>query len=90
MENNGTPLRIDPLAGKSLPRMITEKQAAWMLSVSVAALRRWRREHRGPQFTRLERCIRYDLRVIELYLLDNSSQKKAADSHSAANWEGRI
>jgi hypothetical protein len=57
----------------TLPQMLGEKQAARMLAVSVAALRRWRREGRGPQFTRVERCIRYDPRAIERFLAENSS-----------------
>lgn len=40
-------------------RMMNEKQAARMLGVSIAALRRWRREGRGPRFARLEKCVRY-------------------------------
>lgn len=69
----------------SVPQMLSEKQAARMLAVSVAALRKWRRERRGPQFTRLERCVRYDLRAIERFLAEHSSgNKKAADSRSAA------
>jgi hypothetical protein len=48
-----------------LPQLLSEKQAARLLAVSVAALRRWRREGRGPKFARVEACIRYDLRAIE-------------------------
>jgi hypothetical protein len=74
----------------SLPRLLDEKQAARVLSVSVAALRRWRHEERGPQFVRLERCVRYDMRTIERFLSENSSaNKKAADSRSAAQREVR-
>ena len=73
-----------------LPQMLGEKQAARMLAVSVAALRRWRREGRGPQFTRLERCIRYDLRAIERFLAKHSScDKEAGDSRSAAEPDAR-
>lgn len=72
------------------PQLITEIQAAKILAVSVAALRRWRREGRGPRFTRCERCVRYDLRAIERFLTENSSaNKKAADSRSAADREVR-
>jgi predicted site-specific integrase-resolvase len=68
-----------------LPRMLSEKQAAQMLAVSVAALRRWRREGRGPQFTRLQRCIRYDVRAIEKFLAEHTSgDERATDSQFAA------
>ena len=59
----------------TLPQLLNEKQAARMLAVSVAALRRWRREGRGPQFARLQRCVRYDLRAIEQFLAMNSCHK---------------
>ena len=47
-----------------LPIAIRETEAAEMIGVSVAALRHWRREHRGPVFVRIERCVRY--RVADL------------------------
>jgi hypothetical protein len=66
-------------------QLVTEAQAARMLAVSVAALRRWRAERRGPVFTRCGRCVRYDLRSIERFLEQNcSANKKATDSPSAA------
>jgi Helix-turn-helix domain len=63
---------------QAIPRMLSEKQAAEILCVSVAALRRWRRERRGPQFARLERCVRYDLRSLERFVTENSSTKGMA------------
>jgi hypothetical protein len=42
-----------------------------MLDVSTAALRRWRRENRGPRFVKLGRCVRYLLRDLEVYLEEN-------------------
>jgi hypothetical protein len=56
------------------PQMLKEKQAAQALAVSVAALRRWRREKRGPQFTRLNRCIRYSVLSIQEFLAEHSSK----------------
>ena len=68
----------------ALPQMLDEVQVARVLAVSIAALRRWRREGRGPEFTRLERCIRYNVKSIECWLAENSSgNKKASDSQSA-------
>ena len=76
-------------AALTFPQMISEKQAARLLAVSIAALRRWRREGRGPEFTRLERCVRYNIKSIECWLAENSSGNKiAADSQSAARVEG--
>ena len=72
-------------AALTLPQMLSEKQAARILAVSIAALRRWRREGRGPIFTRLERCVRYDLRAIEAFLAENSSgNKRAAEPRAEA------
>ena len=71
------------------PMVVTEGEAARLLSVSRAALRRWRREGRGPEFTRLERCVRYDLRSIELFVTQNSSgNKRTADSRPSPTPEG--
>lgn len=71
-------------------QLVTERSAARMLAVSVAALRRWRRENRGPAFVRCERCVRYDLRTLEHFLAERSStQKIAADRESAARREVR-
>ena len=69
----------------TFPQLLSEKQAARILAVSIAALRRWRREGRGPIFTRLERCVRYDLRSIELFLAENSSgNQRATEPRSEA------
>jgi hypothetical protein len=73
------------LGTSDIPRLLTEKAAARILAVSLAGLRRWRREGRGPRFTRLERCVRYDLRAIEQFLAEHSSRNgKAKDSRLVA------
>jgi hypothetical protein len=73
-----------------IPHLLTEREAARILACSVSALRKWRREGRGPQATHIERLVRYDVRVIERFLANNRAQgKKAADSRSAAKWEVR-
>jgi len=71
-----------------LTQMLNETQTARLLAVSVAALRRWRREGRGPQFLRLGKCIRYDVRAIERFLAANSSDHiKVANSTPPAESE---
>lgn len=45
--------------GETGMQLITEEEAARRLCCTVAALRRWRREGRGPRFVRLGRLIRY-------------------------------
>lgn len=76
---------------RDLPQLLDEKRAAQLLAVSVAALRRWRREQRGPEFVHLERCVRYPARSLERYLVENLStnKKRAADRESAAPREVR-
>lgn len=57
------------------PTLFNERDAARMLAVSVAALRRWRRERRGPRATYIERCVRYELRELQRYLAEHSAQR---------------
>jgi len=49
-------------------KVIREREAAEVMGVSVAALRRWRRERRGPKYIRMERCIGYLLADLQTYL----------------------
>ena len=51
--------------------IVREVEAARLLAVSVAALRRWRREGRGPSFVRLERCIGYRLADLQSFITEN-------------------
>ncbi len=75
---------------QTLPQLLNEQQTARILNVSTAALRRWRREGRGPEFAHVERCVRYPVQAIERFLTENSSaNKKAADRKSAAQQEVR-
>ena len=74
-------------------QLLTETDASKKLAVSIGALRRWRREGRGPAFTRLERCIRYDVRILEVWLTEHSSapkQSPARDTQPAEEAEGRM
>ena len=59
-------------------QLLNEREAAKILAVSVAALRRWRHEQRGPQFVRCERCIRYSLNELSKFVALNSSRNKRA------------
>ena len=51
---------------------LTEREVAELLRCSVAALRRWRREHRGPHFVKLERLIRYPVSDLREFLDQNT------------------
>ena len=55
-----------------IPVAVRETEAARLIGVSVAALRRWRREKRGPRFVKLERCVRYRVADLNAFLDGNS------------------
>ena len=52
---------------------LTEKEVAIFLHCSVAALRRWRRENRGPRFFKIGRLVRYDLKSLHEFCEANAS-----------------
>jgi Helix-turn-helix domain len=70
------------------PQIVRERGTAKMLGVSTAALRRWRREGRGPAFVRLERCIGYRLADLEAFLAKNTVYS-AEGSHPGEPAPGR-
>ena len=39
--------------------LLTENEASEILNCTKAALRRWRRERRGPDFIKIGRLVRY-------------------------------
>lgn len=67
------------LAGsKSFMKTMTEKEAAQVLSCSVACLRRMRRKCRGPRWTRVGRLVRYSDRWLNEFLEANSTRESSA------------
>jgi hypothetical protein len=65
-----------------VPQMLNETQVARALAVTVSALRRWRSEGRGPEFVRIETCVRYDVRAIEKFLSKNLSNPRTNSESS--------
>lgn len=57
------------------PIVVRERDAAALLGVSTAALRRWRRERRGPMFVRIESCIGYRVTDLEQFLAENAVKR---------------
>ena len=53
-------------------QLLTENETATTLKCTKAALRRWRRERRGPRFVKLGRLIRYRLSDIETFVDQNT------------------
>jgi len=52
--------------------LIREREAAQLLSVSYATLRRWRYLGQGPRFHRMGRCVRYRRQDVERFLADRA------------------
>jgi hypothetical protein len=48
--------------------LLTEEEVAERLHVSVASLRRWRLERRGPQFIKVSSLVRYRPEDLETWL----------------------
>lgn len=48
--------------------LIRERDAAHLLDMSVAALRKWRREGRGPRYFKVGKLVRYRAGDIESFI----------------------
>jgi excisionase family DNA binding protein len=48
--------------------LLTEEEVAKQLRVSIASLRRWRLEQRGPRFIKVGSLVRYRPEEIESWL----------------------
>jgi excisionase family DNA binding protein len=48
--------------------LLTEEDVATQLHVSVASIRRWRLERRGPRFMKVGSLVRYKLEDLEAWL----------------------
>lgn len=46
------------------PELLTAKQVAERLQLSIWTLRNWRRDRKGPKYLRLGRAVRYRLEDI--------------------------
>ncbi len=49
-------------------QLLTEIETSKILCCTIAALRRWRRERRGPRFVKLGRLIRYSQTDLENFV----------------------
>jgi len=86
--NLGQELRLgseadEPDGGKTMesqPLVVREREAARLLGISIAGLRRWRAERRGPPFVKIERCVAYRVRDLEAFLAEHLCSAKSAAS----------
>lgn len=53
-----------------ITEVLTPREAAGFLNVSVHTLAKWRCNKKGPGYMRTGRLIRYDRKVLEAYLLN--------------------
>ena len=51
-----------------LPQLLKENEAANILSLEVATLRRWRWAGTGPSFLKIGGAVRYDVAEIERFI----------------------
>jgi hypothetical protein len=49
-------------------RLLTEREAARVLSIAEITLRNWRRNGLGPAHVQLGRCIRYTVNALQDYV----------------------
>jgi hypothetical protein len=53
------------------PLVVSEREVALMLGVSVSALRLWRSQRVGPPFARIRRRVVYLIKDLEAFLGSN-------------------
>ncbi len=64
----GTPLLPASSPGSRGEPLLTDDEAAHLLALSVATLKKWRRIRRGPRYYRLGSAIRYRREDLESFL----------------------
>ena len=73
--------------------LLTEEEVAKRLSVSLASVRRWRLERRGPQFIKVGSLVRYRPEAFESWLASlptgGSQTAEAETATVAARRNGR-
>jgi hypothetical protein len=53
-----------------MDELLTERQAAALLNVSVKSLQGWRSRGGGPPYRKLGRCVRYAMTDLDAFLCD--------------------
>jgi predicted DNA-binding transcriptional regulator AlpA len=66
--------------------LLNERQAAQLLNIKVATLRRWRRAGKGPAFLKIGGAVRYDRAELEGFI---ASARRMSTSDSGAGLSGR-
>jgi len=63
--------------------VLTERELAQRLKVSLSLVRKWRRESKGPRFVRLSKCVRYVVEDVQRWLAEQSGGPTAKASPSS-------
>ena len=61
--------------------LLNETQVAQLLCCTKSALRRWRREGRGPRFVKIGRLVRYRQEDVEDFINQNTVQAHLAGAN---------
>lgn|SRR5262249_54470274 len=69
----------------AMVQLLDETATAKLLGITCAALRRWRRERRGPNFCRIGRLIRYRLDDLEAFIDENTQRYTNRKESRAGN-----
>ena len=67
-------------------KLMTEDETAVALSCTKAALRRWRRERRGPRWIKLGRLVRYRESDLEVFIERNIQSVQEKSRHAAISY----
>lgn len=73
-----------PTEGLAMDTLLTTKQAATYLNVSVNTLNRWRWAGRGPTFAKMGDVVRYSQSDLDAYVAANKHASTTAAQHTAA------
>ena len=73
----------DQIAIETTRRLLKEDEAAQILSLEVATLRRWRWSGRGPRFIKLGGAVRYDPTDVQAFI-DAQRRESTSDQSAAA------
>jgi excisionase family DNA binding protein len=69
---------------------LTETEAAQRLALSVATLRAWRSQRRGPRFVRFGRAVRYLAEDIDRFMADSLVEPSATAQRRRSVVKGSV
>lgn len=73
----GSTLLTTPALSPRAPRLLTEKEAAERLGLSVRTLQAWRQRGLGPEYVKLSRAIRYRPESLDAHVAESTRRPAA-------------